>query len=293
MSVYVAADLLSDAWLESLRTVNDEHDGTATHLMTVVRRPQDGDDADARTAVDRALSSRSKQGVSTVANTLFPVALYNDPGLEWSPDLTRDDAQALDQAAHDLYQAYLEALPTLKRVPANRGGTYFSRMVSWPGKTAGGVNQLDRRIEALRGEHRSGRRTFNASDIAVAGDADGANDPVDGGLLEEYLVSDTRRRGFPCLVHIDISVRDGSLAVLGVYRHWHLITRGYGNLVGLMRLQRFLCQQTGYIAGELAVVAGHANAERTDYSGRSGVEAIVEQVSLARANSTAQRAESA
>ena len=77
------------------------------------------------------------------------------------------------------------------------------------------------------------------------------------------------------MVHIDISVRNGALSLLAVYRHWHLITRGYGNLVGLARLQEFLCQQTGFKPGELAVVAGHANAERTEYSGKSGVAAIL------------------
>ncbi len=78
-------------------------------------------------------------------------------------------------------------------------------------------------------------------------------------------------------MHIDISVREGKLSLLAVYRHWHLITRGgYGNLVGLARLQEFLCQQTGFKpGGELAVVAGHANAEREDYSGKSGVLDIV------------------
>ncbi|WP_298461268.1 hypothetical protein [uncultured Cellulomonas sp.] len=288
MSMFITADSISDAWVETLESVNSEQGGTATHLMVTVSSPQQGDDPTVSSVINRVLLERDKHGVLTVANTLFPISLYNNPGFSWSPELTPDDGAALDEAAAELYAAYLDSLPTLKRVRANSGGTYFARMVSWPGKTATGTNQLSNRIEALRKERSNRRRASNASDIAVAGEADGADEAGVGGLLEQYAVSDTRTRGFPCLVHIDISVRNGALSLLGVYRHWHLITRGYGNLVGLARLQQFLCQQTGFATGELAIVAGHANAEHSDYSGRSGVRAILDEVATARSNGTAQ-----
>lgn len=270
MSLHIATRHLSEAWAQVLEAVNASPGGTATNAMVSISAPQEGAHAGVSEVVDRALRAREKHPVLTVANTLFPSALYNDPGVDWSPDLPREAAEQLDIAAEELYEAYLDSLPTLKRVHANKAGTYFSRMISWPGKTSTGTNQLSNRVRALRREHELGRRFSNASDIAVAGEADEA-----GGVIEEYVVSDTRTRGFPCLVHIDISVREGALSLLGVYRHWHLLTRGYGNLIGLARLQEFLCQQTGYLPGELAVVAGHANAEHSDYSGRAGVAAIL------------------
>jgi hypothetical protein len=277
VSLHISAQYLSDAWVQVLAAVNSEDGGTATHTLVSVSEPQAGAHDEVSAVVDYALASRHKHGVSTVANTIFPAAVYNDPGFDWSADLTEEGVLELDSAASELYETYLELLPTLQRVYANQAGTYFSRMISWPGKTSTGVNQLATRIEALRNEHRQRRKASNFSDIAIAGEADGT-----GGGLEEFAVSDNRTRGFPCLVHIDISVRDGALSILGVYRHWHLITRGYGNLIGLARLQEFICQQTGYRPGELAVVAGHANAERGDYSGRLGVNRVLSDAVAAR-----------
>jgi len=277
MSLHISAQYLSDAWAQVLEAVNAEPRGTATHTLVSVSEPQAGAHDEVSAVVDRVLTSRQKHAVTTVANTIFPVAVYNDPGFNWSADLPEEGVLRLDSAASELYETYLELLPTLQRVYANQAGTYFSRMISWPGKTSTGVNQLATRIGALRTENSQRRRASNFSDIAIAGDADGA-----GGGLEEFAVSDNRTRGFPCLVHIDISVRDGALSILGVYRHWHLITRGYGNLIGLARLQEFICQQTGYRPGELAVMAGHANAERGDYSGKAGVDAVLADAVAAR-----------
>lgn len=273
MSTYVKAEGLSEAWMQALEMINAERGGTATNLMVSVNAPKNGARAGVTNVVDAALEARRKHSVLTVANTIFPSALYNNPRADWSPDLSPRELMELDSAAEDLYQAYLDSLPTLQQIPANRSGTYFSRMTSWPGRTSTGANQLKQRILALRKERSRGRLTSNASDIAIAGEADGVGDA--GGIIEEYAVADTRTRGFPCLVHIDISVREGALSLLGVYRHWHLLTRGYGNMLGLAKLQDFLCQQTGYSSGELAIVAGHANAEHADYGGRSGVAAIL------------------
>jgi hypothetical protein len=270
MSLHIPSEGISEAWIQTLETVNSKPHGTATHTLVSISAPHDGAHPEVSEVVEGALRSRGRHGVFTVANTIFPSALYNDPGLDFSPESSSEETALLDGAARELYEAYLDTLPTLRRIPANRAGTYFSRMVSWPGKSATGTNQLAARIEALRKDRRRNLRASNYSDIAVAGEADGA-----GGGLEEYALTDTRTQGFPCLVHIDLSVRAGALSLLAVYRHWHLITRGYGNLIGLARLQEFLCQQTGFTVGELAVVAGHANAEHSDYSGKSGVADIL------------------
>lgn len=295
MSIYVAAEDIATAWIEALKDVNDTDDGTATNLVLTVCHPDLGTDTEATRAVDAMLGARKRRGVATVANTLFPSALYNAPGWTWAPELPPDEVAELDDAATKLYAVYMDLLPQLRQEHANRGGTYFSRMISWPGKTGTGNNQLQERITFLRGEHASGKGTSNASNISVAGeadtpDADGEDlDLAVAAGLEEYAVTDHRIQGFPCLVHIDISVRQGKLSLLAVYRHWHLITRGYGNLVGLARLQSFLCQQTGYRMGELTVVGGHANVERGTYSGKSGVTRITDTVrgALQPATSTA------
>jgi thymidylate synthase len=101
---------------------------------------------------------------------------------------------------------------------------------------------------------------------------------------------DKRRRGFPCLTHIDFTLHDGRLHCMAVYRHQYLIEKAYGNMLGLSRLLGFVCQQTGYEAGELVVHATMADAQRGFRGGpqlaiaaRSALEASHASVDEARA----------
>ena len=101
----------------------------------------------------------------------------------------------LDRAAESLYDAYNDMLPLLRTVNANKRGTYFSRMITWPGKEPGGVNQLSARIERLRAEHRAGRQTHNTLDIDAAADAIADVEDLRG--VQVYAATDRRTRGFP------------------------------------------------------------------------------------------------
>lgn len=266
---------ISDAWLSVLTAMNAEPGGTATNVMVTVEGSTAPDRGGVRDALNETLRTRGQHEVGTVASTLFPAVFYGDPGFDWSPDLPQHAVDELDSAAASLYREYLEILPDLRRIPANRAGTYFSRMISWPGKTGAGVNQLEERIRYFRSARRNGQLTNNASDIVIAGDAELPPLEDFAAGIQEYAATDRRQRGFPCLVHIDLSAHDGVLALTAVYRHWHLITRAYGNMVGLARLQAFLAQQSGLRVGELVVVAGYANAERESYGGRAGVDALL------------------
>lgn len=257
--------------------MNAEADGTATNVMVTIPSPTVEDAIEVRQVLDDELRNRGQHEVTTVANTLFPSAFYQPPTHHWEPGLPSAGIAELDDAADQLYTEYLEILPTLLHIPANARGTYFSRMISWPGKTGTGTNQLKDRIEFLRKERTNGRATSNASDLVIAGDGEEPADGAAGAGIQEYAATDRRPQGFPCLVHIDVSVHNGSLSLIAVYRHWHLITRAYGNMVGLTRLQAFLCQQTGFAVGELVVVAGYANAERGKYGGRSGVRSLLDR----------------
>jgi thymidylate synthase len=126
-------------------------------------------------------------------------------------------------------------------------------MVTWPGKEAGGVNQLASRIARLRAEKTAGRRTHNTLDIDAAADALADEEDIRG--VQVYAATDRRTRGFPCLTHIDLTLHRGRLHMTAVYRHQYLIDKAYGNLLGLSWLLAFLCQQTGHELGELVVHA--------------------------------------
>lgn len=280
MSKYIEPQTsISASWLETLKYVNDA-DGRAVHVLSTVLNPTAPDDPGVRATIDRYLSVQQRgsvkiQPVDTVAGTIFS-PLYRSPGFAWTPDLSVADKSKLDDAAARLYERYSTMLPTLTKFRANSHGTYFGRMISWPGKKPGGVNQVQDRIHALRGLRKRNVKTFNAADIAVGQEAAWVpltDDGVPG--LQTYAATDRRSRGFPCLVHIDLSLLHGRLNMIATYRHQYLITKAYGNMVGLARLQSFIAEQTGYEVGELAIMATMADAERSVWGGRRGVARII------------------
>jgi hypothetical protein len=293
VSTYIPTSCtLSEAWLATLEKVST-NGGRLINVLTTVAHPCEENSA-IRRVVDGLLAPGKRAGttiqsVETVANTIFPACLYQDLGFSWAPGIPGADKAALDQAAQDLYQAYAFILPLLTSADGNHNGTYFGRMVSWPGKAAGGRNQLADRIRYLRIANTYGQRANNMADMAVGGE--GELEPVvdleDIGL-QTYAASDRRQRGFPCLVHVDLTLLDGKLSMLAVYRHQYLVTKAYGNLVGLARLLRFLAQQTGYEVGELALQATLADDERGTFGGRQGIGELVQQARDAFASGDAE-----
>lgn len=252
---------MSEAWLLGLERVASESDGRLVHLVSTVTEPG-AEITPVREVLDAALQAADEYSVDTVAETIFPSSLYPDPGFGWMPGIpTRKEAE-LDSAAEALYSSYCDMLPLLLTVPGNSRGTYFGRMVSWPGKTAGGTNQLADRISVLRSEHRAGHQRNNTLDMDIAADS---HEPLRG--VQTYAATDRRRRGFPCLTHVDLTLHDGRLHCLAVYRHQYLVEKAYGNMLGLSAMVQFLCQQSGYAPGELVVHATMADAQRRDFPG--------------------------
>ena len=253
-----AAASVSEAWLLSLERTADAAGGRAVHVVSTVTEPGT-EILSVRRVLDGALNGYGAQSVDTVAETIFPASLYPDPGVDWSPYLSVAKRGMLDAAAEGLYEAYAGMLPMLRTINANKSGTYFSRMITWPGKEAGGVNQLAARVEHLRAQHVAGNRTNNTLDMDAAADAQADEEDLRG--VQVYAPTDRRTRGFPCLTHIDLTLYRGRLHMTAVYRHQYLIDKAYGNLLGLSWLMQFLCQQSGHDLGELVVHATLADAQ--------------------------------
>jgi hypothetical protein len=249
---------VSEAWLLALEHTAEAADGRAVHVVSTVTEPG-AEIVSVRRVLDDTLTASGSQSVETVGETIFPASLYSDPGLVWSPGSPGADEEKLDRAAHFLYDAYSEMLPLLLTAHGNRNGTYFARMITWPGKEAGGVNQLAARITRLRAEHAAGRATYNALDMDTAADANTDQDELRG--IQVYAPTDRRIRGFPCLTHVDLTLHRGRLHAMAVYRHQYLVDKAYGNLLGLSWLMRFLCQQSGFSLGELVVHATLADTQ--------------------------------
>lgn len=252
---------LSQAWLCGLEVALSASGGRRVHLITTITDP--GTEIDSvREALDHSLRSFGVQSVDTVAHTIFPKALYDDPGIEWKPGLASESEQVINAAAERLYDRYRSMLPLLLTDPGNKQGTYFSRMISWPGKEVNGINQLCNRINRLRSEHRSGRRTHNTLDIDLSAYCVPTYQSPIG--VQTYAVTDERIRGFPCLVHVDLTLFEGKLHCTAVYRHHYLVSKAYGNYLGLSWLMQFLSQQSGYEVGELVVHSTLADAQPGD-----------------------------
>lgn len=250
---------VSEAWVLGIERVAAEPGGRLVHLVSTVTEPGT-EIAPVRHVLDAALEAADKQSVDTVTETIFPTSLYPDPGFDWMPGIEPEKQAELDTAADVLYTSYCDMLPMLLTAVGNNRGTYFGRMVSWPGKVAGGPNQLADRISALRSEHRVRHQRNNTLDMDIAADS---QEPVRG--VQIYAPTDRRRRGFPCLTHVDLTLHDGRLHCIAVYRHQYLIEKAYGNMLGLSAMLQFLCQQSGYALGELVVHATMADAQRSDF----------------------------
>jgi len=271
------AATISDAWTAALQATARTRTGQASHVLMTVTQPGT-ERAGIRAAVDALLAAVGEQSVGTVASTIFPADLYPVPALAWNRDLNAADQRLLDAAADTLYANYSKLLPLLLTADGNKFGTYFQRMISYPGPQPGGFNQLDTRIKAIRAARKTAAQGnyFNL-DLAQDGtpfitdrdevrevhetDEQATDDAFGGTGLQLLRPQDKRSRGFPCLVHVDLTMEAGALHLFAVYRRQNLITKGYGNLLGLSRLQTFICQQTGLALGKLAVMATFADAE--------------------------------
>ncbi|MFJ2504070.1 hypothetical protein [Microbacterium sp. NPDC087592] len=268
MSLFIPPQpTLAEAWVETLREVHDAG-GTATNVLTTVSTPGLEQHAAFREAYDRHIFRHTRKGneiyrAETVANTIFPEALYHRPDGLW----TVGDSDRFEAAEDAFYARFLKNYSMLKRAArANQRGTYFGRLVCWDSGKGEPVNQLKVRIAALREAQRRQRpiRTWNAFDFSLGDEGLVTAEESPPGM-QMYQPGDHRtlsQRGFPCMVHVDLSLVRGRINLTGVYRHQYVITKGYGNLLGLARLQAFIAQQSGFDVGELSVLGTYSDDER-------------------------------
>jgi hypothetical protein len=202
--------------------------------------------------------------VRTVANTIFPSALY-------LPRLG-------EGAREHLYENHRFGQPVARMHHANRRGNYFDRLVAWPGAN-GPVNQLERTILRLRQQRRGHGPLSSAYEFGISTVEDGDGDTPDAaiggdGELRIYQPGrDNSIRGFPCLSHISLTLLQGQLHMTALYRSQGFLRRAYGNYLGLGGLLDFLCREVECAPGQLACVATYADLEISSGSG-FGREAI-------------------
>ncbi len=215
---------ISDAWLEAAKHLSER--GLDELVPLVVRFTGLGNTAidenpNIRNALDAYLDGAGLQSIETVANTIFPIALWN-----------RDEARAT------LFARYLKILPRLKRASGlNRRGLYFERMVT--GGPVDEPNQLDFAI----GEYTS-RSGVRRSALQVA-------------TFQPTLDhSHSARLGFPCLQHVLFTPVAAELHVCAFYATQYLVEKAYGNYLGLARLGQFVAHELKKELKSVTCVAG-------------------------------------
>jgi hypothetical protein len=270
MALFVHETNVSTAWVAGLEALL-ANGGDAVNLTVAIDDPTSEDD-DVRALLDdfngerRRRDRKSVELVSTVANTLFPSAWY---------------AEHLGEKADEhLYELERQSRAVNHR--RNKSGTYFERMVAWPGPQ-GEFNQLDQVVRRLRSARLRGHQRGNAYEIGVA-------QPSDEAIAVPIVVGgkDRKVRGFPCLSHLSFSLQEGTVHLSGMYRSHDFISRAYGNYLGLGRVLRFVGRQSGIPIGELTCISSSATAEIGHGAGlgRGAVQKLAEECRSALGGST-------
>jgi len=255
----VGADL-SSAWAQALVLLVER--GGAAFNLNVAFAAAAEDDRTVRERLDDLLADRGKGTVETVANTIFPTGLY-------APHLG-------DGAAAHLYLVHEIAMRMHRRRDPNDRDTYFNRLVAYPAKD-GEFNQLDYVISRLRKQMPLRSANSSAYEIGLS-DPTASEWVADADLRIQAPRKDRNIYGFPCLSHVSLTLERPRLHLTALYRNQTFVDRAYGNYLGLCRLLRFVCAESGCTPGEVQCTATHANAQINEH-GKTRVAQLAADVS--------------
>lgn len=222
-SLVVEGDTALAAWKEGVAAVLAAG-GQRSNLLVTVQHPCE---LDPNWLIARSPHRFAPRGddIRDVANTIFPEKLAARSGTRVA-----------------LYEQYLKRHDRTRRWQRGRHawGTYFERLIRFP---ASGVNQLERAIDKLRTWP-----TRNTTGLVFH--------------LSSPAVDAPRTRGGPCWHYGEILWNaDGSLDLVAVYRNHDFFNKALGNYIGLGRLLRFICDQSGKRPGTLVCHSVHAYHE--------------------------------
>jgi len=189
-------------------------------------------------AVDSFLRVQSKS-VTTVANTIFPAALYRRYG---SPKFVNVFRQQI--------------LPKVRRT-GRWSGYYFERMTSGSDTDLG---QLGNIINRMRD---SKNLSLNKYELTI---------------FDPERDVDASPYGGQCLSFLSFKVLSGSpnqLNLTAIYRNHYYIEKLLGNLIGLGQLMAYMAAEAGLAVGSLTVVSTHATIDQPSGAKRSEIEKLI------------------
>jgi thymidylate synthase len=220
------------AWLAASEAVQALPGHEAHHVVIDVDNPIAESEQDRRviSELDTYLTEHAENGflIRTVANTIFPQAIYDDYG------------------APAFYDVYIKKVfPKLKRSPRD-WGRYFERMMAYP-TPDGPVNLLDKIVQKMKRQVEGTRLYGNIYELPIYNpvlDAEGS--PIGG----------------QCLSHLSFKVDKNRRVLLSAtYRNHYYTEKLLGNIVGLGRLMQFVADETGTTVGPLTILSTHAEID--------------------------------
>lgn len=240
MTAMIRRPTLTEAWVETMEHLVERPNGKDHHVVVAFAEE---DDSPVRDEIDAVLAACGGEGgpwsTGTTANTIFPAGLYHR-------DLDGD-------AAPRLYESHDLAMKGQSRLKGRHiKNSYFDRMVAYPSGD-GPFNQLQFQIERLATQiAKKGGTLSSAYEIGVSCPQGDVRIQAPG--IDRDLYS------FPCLSHVSLTFVENAVNLTATYRNQLILQRGYGNFMGLARLAGFVANEVGAAAGEVMIVATHADA---------------------------------
>lgn len=216
----------AQAWLEATKQVFAQPQHEAYNVVVDLEQPIVCDEVShpILKRVDSFLRPRSKP-LMTVANTIFPNAIYQKHGIE-----------GLYDTFHDVL------LPKIRR-DCNWTGYYFERMTKVVSSDGTVLNPLQDAIRRIGDPNIKAKNKF---EIAIFDPLRDLSDSPYGGQ---------------CLSHLSFKVAgkaEKRLLLTVMYRNHFYIEKLLGNLIGLSQLLSFVARESGVKAGSLTVISTHA-----------------------------------
>lgn len=184
--------------------------------------------------IDSYMASQGQDSLHSVAETIFPCALY----------LREGSRGVLELYPKNIY-------PVLKKREPRRWGNYAGRLLRRETSAGDTINPLDQMLRKMRSEV-SGSRTKRACyELGIC--------PAEYELPLYSAARDRRQRmGFPCLSHLSFKLWGNAVHLTALYRSHDYGVKVPGNLLGLSRLLLFVAKETGQQPGGLVVHSSYA-----------------------------------
>jgi len=161
------------------------------------------------------------------------------------------------QELYDTYNRPHGMFERLMNIKRNVWGNYFRRFTHYEGHK-GTVNQIAEIITKLNQRSRVYRSAYTM-------------------IVQQPGTETTMALGGPCLNYVAFQVEPGeqnTIGLLAVYRNHDFLKRAYGNYLGLIALQGFVCRETKTVPGPLTCISSHAYVEKKRNEFREFLESM-------------------